>query len=55
MTCTITNTFKRHDTDKHAHLTLVKKVVNTGGGEARATDWTLEGRWDDGSVRQDRR
>jgi hypothetical protein len=42
VTCTITNTFKPHDTDKHAHLTLVKKVVNDGGGKAHASDWTLK-------------
>ena len=42
VTCTITNSFKRHDTDKRAHLTLVKKVVNDGGGKAHASDWTLK-------------
>jgi hypothetical protein len=42
VTCTITNTFKHHDTDKHAHLTLVKNVVNNGVGTALATDWTLK-------------
>jgi len=35
MTCTITNT------DLPAHLTLVKTVVNTHGGSAAATAWTL--------------
>ncbi len=34
-TCSITNTFNP------AHLTLVKNVVNTGGGTTAATAWTL--------------
>ena len=42
MTCTITNTYQRHDTDQRAHLTLVKEVVNTGGGTAHASAWTLK-------------
>jgi large repetitive protein len=42
VTCTITNTFKHHDNDKQAHLTLVKVVDNTGGGEAKASDWALK-------------
>jgi hypothetical protein len=35
--CTITNTF----TPPFATLTLIKNVVNTGGGTATSTDWTL--------------
>ncbi|MEO8555791.1 MAG: hypothetical protein ABI474_03885, partial [Actinomycetota bacterium] len=40
VTCTITNTFRHHDEDT-AELTLIKVVDNTGGGTAKATDWTL--------------
>ena len=37
-TCTITNTFIP---PLPAQLTLAKSLVNTGGGTAQATDWTL--------------
>ena len=37
--CTITNTFI--PPAQPAHLTLAKALVNTGGGTAQATDWTL--------------
>jgi len=40
VTCTITNTFVPPSTHR-ANLTLVKEVVNTGGGTALATAWTL--------------
>ncbi len=40
VTCTITNTFIPPETHM-ANLTLVKEVVNTGGGTAVPSDWTL--------------
>jgi hypothetical protein len=39
--CTITNTFVPGPPPNPATLTLAKSVVNTGGGTAAATDWTL--------------
>jgi hypothetical protein len=39
-TCTITNTYSPPPPNP-AHLTLAKSVVNTGGGTAVATNWTL--------------
>jgi large repetitive protein len=47
VTCTITNTYNSttspttSPTTGDANLELVKEVVNTGGGEAIASDWTL--------------
>ncbi len=41
VTCTITNTFRIPDLPRQPQLTLVKIVVNTGGGTAVLADWTL--------------
>src|SRR5665647_898602 len=38
--CRITNTYNPSEPDMGS-LTLVKRVVNTGGGSAEAADWTL--------------
>src|SRR5262249_47360206 len=41
-TCTITND------DQPAHLTLVKVVINNNGGNAQASEWTLNATGDGG-------